>query len=92
MQIIKFLTYDKNTEKYTCWCTTNQLQMFIDFSQYILDSCSKPEDYKILDTSTNKLYSFLPVIEQYGMHKRTFEQRNNKASGKFYLMKGTLRK
>ena len=73
MPIVRFLTIDK--DKITNWCTTNDVKMYRDFIQYVLDNCNRPGDYKILDTSTNKMYPLLEVAKYYKMRKRTFDER-----------------
>ena len=74
MQTFKFLT--KKGDKFTCWCTTNQLKMFRDFMQYVLDNCNSPEDYILYDEDNNKAYSMLQIAtEVYLMRKRTPTER-----------------
>ena len=85
MPIVRFITIDK--DNITNWCTTNQLKVYRDFLQYVLDSCNHPEIYRILDTSTNKMYPLLEVAKHYGMRKRTFDERmQNKTTGNLERM------
>lgn len=83
MQTVKFVT--TNDKKVYVWCTTNQLSMFRDFLQYILDSCKKPKKFMIINTKTGLAYNaYLIATEQYQMRKRTFEERmNNEKTGKW---------
>lgn len=76
MQTVKFVTMDD--KKVYVWCTTNILKTFRDFMQYILDSCDKPENFMIWDTESDNLYSAYDVAtKQYGMRKRTFDEKIN---------------
>ena len=76
MQTVKFVT--KENDKAICWCTTNDLVTFRDFMQYILDNTNNPHDFMIIDTKKDLVYDFYRVAtEQYGMRKRTFEERMN---------------
>ena len=83
MQTVKFVTMDKG--KVTCWCTTNDLKMFRDFMQYILDSCNKPEDFIMYDVKSGKCYNVLKLAtDGYKMRKRTFTERmENAQTGKW---------
>lgn len=75
MQTIKFITVD-NDKKVTVWCTTNSLELFRDFMQYVLDSCNRPEEFMIWDTEKDAVYNMYEIAtEQYEMRKRTFEER-----------------
>ena len=72
--LIKFITIDNN--KAYCWCTTNTLELFRDFMQYVLDSCNKPEIFLIWDVENDKKYNMYQVAtEVYGMRKRSFEEK-----------------
>lgn len=76
MPIVKIVTFED--EKMFCWCTTNQLKMYKDFIQYVLDSSNRPENFYILDTSTNKYYNLLELsTKYYKMRKRTFNEKMN---------------
>lgn len=76
MQIVKFITFDD--EKIFCWCTTNQINIYKDYIQYILDSYSNPKNFYILDTSTQKYYNMYEVAtKHYKMRKRTFYEKMN---------------
>lgn len=83
VQTLKFVTMDE--KKVYCWCTTNTLKMFRDFMQYILDSCSNPENFMIWDTKSDKVYNAYKIAtEQYKMRKRTFDEKmNNVQTGKW---------
>lgn len=86
MQLMRFATRDnKDKNKILVWCTTNRLETFRDFMQYVLDSAKNPEDFMIIDTEKNLVYDMYKVAtEQYGMRKRTFEERmNNIQTGKW---------
>ena len=74
MQTVKFVT--KENDKVICWRTINDLVTFRDFMQYILDCMDNPHDFMIIDTKKDLVYDFYRVAtEQYGMRKRTFEER-----------------
>ena len=76
MQIVKFVTKEK--DKIIVWCTTNRLVTFRDFMQYVLDNCSDPKKFMIVDMEKDLVYDMSRVAtEMYGMRKRTFEERMN---------------
>ncbi len=79
MQLMRFATRDnKDKNKILVWCTTNRLETFRDFMQYVLDSAKNPEDFMIIDTEKDLVYDMYKVAtKQYGMRKRTFEERMN---------------
>ena len=84
MQTMKFIT--KNDKGHSvCWCTTNTLELFRDFMQYMLDSMNDPEDFMLWDTESDLIYNAYQIAtKQYGMRKRTFEERlNNVQTGKW---------
>ena len=87
MQTFKFVTVDDKKVYY--WCTTNTLKSFRDFMQYILDSCSKPEDFMIWDVEKDFLYDAYKVATtQFEMRKRTFDERmDNAQTGKWFVEK-----
>lgn len=83
MADIKFLT-GRNDKKYVCWCTVHTLKDFREFLQYILDNMVHPEEFLILNTENNYIYSAIDVARSYGMRKRTFEERmDNVLTGHF---------
>jgi hypothetical protein len=78
MQLVKIVTIDKKKNKVIVWCTTNEEKSFFDFMQYILDSLSKLEDFLIWDVKADQVYSMYGIAtKQFGMRKRTFEERMN---------------
>ena len=85
MQLVKFVTKDKDKNKVVVWCTTNRLITFRDFMQYILDNMDNPKDFMIVDIKKNLVYDMYKVAtEMYEMRKRTFEERmNNDYTGKW---------
>lgn len=88
MQKVKFLT-GINDKQHVCWFTTNTQEGFRNIMQYILDSCSSPKEFYILNTDTNQVYHLPDVAKHYGMRKRTFEERmNNIPTGNFEEMEG----
>lgn len=76
VQTLKFVTV--NDKKVVCWCTTNTLKGFRDFMQYMLDDLLCPEKFMIWDIEKDLVYdAFKIATEQYGMRKRTFDERIN---------------
>lgn len=76
MQLFRFVTMDD--KKVICWCETNILKLFRDFMQYILDSCKSPKDFLLWNVQNDKVYNAYQIAtEQYGMRKRTFDERMN---------------
>lgn len=53
--------------------------------QYILDNMNNPEKFMIIDTRNDLVYGARCIaIQQYGMRKRTFEERmDNVRTGKW---------
>lgn len=74
MQTVRFLTKGEDG-RFTQWCITNQQEMFFRFIQYVLDSCSRPEEYIVYDETNRKAALLMSVAEHYGMRKRTPEER-----------------
>ena len=88
MQTMMFITFDdkpKGERKYTLWCQTNDVRMFRDFMQFVLDGCSRPEEYVIYDKDNNAAYNFMDIaVKVFEMRKRTFDERmNNIQTGKW---------
>lgn len=83
MQKVRFVTEEK--DKVVVWCETNSIIVFRDFLQYILDNMSNPEKFMIIDTRNDLVYGARCIAtQQYGMRKRTFEERmNNVRTGKW---------
>ena len=83
MQKVRFVTEEK--DKVVCWCETNSIIVFRDFMQYILDNMREPEKFMIIDTRNGLVYgAHCIATKQYGMQKRTFEERmNNIQTGKW---------
>lgn len=78
MQLVKIVTINQEKNKVTVFAETNEPGFFKDVMQYILDSCDKPEDFLIWDTKADLVYKMYDVAtKQYGMRKRTFEERMN---------------
>ena len=74
MQTFKFVTVDD--KKVYCWCTTNDLKIFRDFMQYILDGNNSPENFLLWDVDNDKVYNAYQIAtEVYGMRKRTFDEK-----------------
>lgn len=74
MQTVRFLT-ERADGGYMQWCVTNQKKVFFEFMQYVLDSCRDPEMYLILDESNSKVIKLTDAAKQFGMRKRTPEER-----------------
>lgn len=87
MQTMKFVTM--TDERVVCWCTTNDLKIFRDFMQYILDSCPNPEKFLIWDVGNDNVYNMRGIAcNQFGMRKRNFDERmNGVQTGKWKNMK-----
>lgn len=83
MQTVKFVTTD-DTKVYV-WCTTNRLDKFRNFLQYILDNANNPEDFYVIDVKKNLVYNAYNIAtEMYHMRKRTFDERmDNIQTGKW---------
>lgn len=74
MQTFRFVTMNKTTV--TCWCETNQLAMFRDFMQFVLDNMRDPKKFLLWDTKQDKVYNMYQIAtEVYDMRKRTFAER-----------------
>lgn len=88
MRTIKIITKEDPSEKYQCWCTTNNPKFYIEFIQYILDSANNPEIFIIWDVIGNHFYDLYEIAtKHYGMRKRTFEERmNNVVTGRIPMM------
>lgn len=79
MQTIKFVTKNINEDGFICWCTTNTLKGFRDFMQYILDGSNNPKEFILWDIKKDLVYDAYKIAtEQYGMRKRTLEERLKK--------------
>ena len=74
MEHVLFIT--KNKDHYTKWCDTNSVKTFLNFIQYVLDSCNKPEEYFIYVVDKNICVGLVEYANKNGMHKRTPEERN----------------
>ena len=73
MQTFKFITQEPN--KTTIWCTTNQMETFFTFIQYVLDNANNPERFYIADVTNNKAYRLVGLANYFCMRKRNFEER-----------------
>ena len=62
MQTIKIISLEKN-KKPVVWCTTNQTKVFCGFVDYVVNNLNHPEDFYILDVSTNEIYGLLDEYE-----------------------------
>ena len=74
MEHVFIITKDEN--KITKWCDTNSVKTFLNFIQYVLDSCIKPEDFFIYVIEKNICINMVEYATKNGIHKRTPEERN----------------
>lgn len=88
MQMVDIVTV-KHTEdrgyEVVVWCTTNELSVYRDFLQYILDSCNNPTTFLVVSKETHKVYNAYHLATRiYRMRRRTFEERmDNIQTGNF---------
>lgn len=76
MQVLKIIT--KGSYGTICWCTTNTIEKFRDFMQYVLDNYDEPNDFIILNVTTGDEYNMYKVAtELYKMKKRSLYEKVN---------------
>lgn len=69
------LIVTKDQDKITKWCETNTVKVFLDFIQYVLDSCNNPADFWIYVVDRNICVNLLDYATDHGMRKRTFHEK-----------------
>lgn len=67
----------KNDDGWAAWATGHDLPRLIQFTQYVVDSCSNPEHFYIHDMTTKKELRLDKFAEYHGIKKRTLEERLN---------------
>lgn len=72
MQLVRFITADEHG-KATQWCVTDNVKGLMDFMQYVLDSCARPEEYMLL-LSSGRCLKAMDIAERIGMRKRSFDE------------------
>lgn len=65
----------KNDDGWAAWATGHDLPRLIQFTQYVVDSCSNPEHFYIQDLTTKKELRLDKFAEFYRITKRSFEER-----------------
>lgn len=65
----------KDEHGWAAWATGHDLPRLIQFTQYVVDSCSNPEHFYIHDMTTKKELRLDKFAEFYRITKRSFEER-----------------
>lgn len=72
----RVIIYTKDNNKYTTWCDTNDMKMFRDFLQYLLDNYKDMSTYYVMNCDSEKLIGTVEqVTNDLHMRKRTQAER-----------------